>query len=56
MSEPALSASPGLSAWLESRRPLPERAAYLARRYADEPYRLVLSLLAADLGAASPRT
>ena len=43
----------GLSAWLAGRRPLPERAAYLERRYGDEPYRIVLALLAADLGAAS---
>jgi phosphoenolpyruvate carboxylase len=43
----------GLSTWLAGRRPLPERAAYLERRYGDEPYRIVLALLAADLGAAS---
>ena len=42
-----------LAAWLAGRRPLPERAAYLERRYGDEPYRIVLSLLAGDLGAAS---
>jgi phosphoenolpyruvate carboxylase len=39
--------------WLESRRPLPARVAFLAERYASEPYRLALSLLAADLDAAS---
>ena len=42
-----------LAAWLAGRRPLPERAAYLERRYSDEPYRIVLSLLAGDLGVAS---
>ena len=42
-----------LVAWLEARRPLPPRVAYLEERYANEPYRLALSLLAADLEAAS---
>jgi phosphoenolpyruvate carboxylase len=44
---------PALEAWLEARRPFPSRAAYLAERYANEPYRLVLGLLAADLEAAA---
>src|SRR5437867_3498480 len=44
---------PSLARWLEARRPLPEHAAYLEQRYATEPYRLALSLLAADLEAAS---
>jgi phosphoenolpyruvate carboxylase len=44
---------PALVAWLEARRPLPPRVAYLEQRYANEPYRLALSLLAADLEAAS---
>jgi phosphoenolpyruvate carboxylase len=44
---------PSLAGWLEARRPLPEHVAYLEQRYASEPYRLVLSLLAADLEAAS---
>jgi phosphoenolpyruvate carboxylase len=44
---------PALAAWLEARRPLPPHVAYLEERYANEPYRLVLSLLAADLEAAS---
>ena len=44
---------PALAAWLEARRPLPARVAYLAERYAGEPYRLALSLLASDLEAAS---
>jgi phosphoenolpyruvate carboxylase len=42
-----------LAAWLEARRPLPPHVAYLEARYASEPYRLVLSLVAADLEAAS---
>jgi phosphoenolpyruvate carboxylase len=42
-----------LAAWLAGRRPLPERAAYLERRYGAEPYRIALSLLAGDLGAAA---
>jgi phosphoenolpyruvate carboxylase len=45
--------SPSLARWLQSRRPLPEHVAYLEQRYASEPYRLALSLLAADLEAAS---
>ena len=40
-------------AWLDARRPLPAHVAYLEQRYAGEPYRLALSLLAADLEAAS---
>src|SRR5262245_45473893 len=44
---------PALLRWLDSRRPLPERMRYLEARYANEPYRLVLSVLAADLEAAS---
>jgi phosphoenolpyruvate carboxylase len=42
-----------LAAWLESRRPLPPHVAFLEQRYGDEPYRLVLALLAADLEQAS---
>ena len=45
----AVRSPPALSAWLAGRRPLPARVAYLERRYGDEPYRLVLALLAADL-------
>src|SRR5262245_21376436 len=44
---------PALMAWLEGRRPLPARVASLERRYATEPYRLALALLAADLETAS---
>jgi phosphoenolpyruvate carboxylase len=42
-----------LTAWLDTRRPLPAHVAYLEQRYAGEPYRLALSLLAADLESAS---
>ncbi len=44
---------PKLKAWLEARHPLPQHVAFLERRYADEPYRLTLSLLSADLEQAS---
>jgi phosphoenolpyruvate carboxylase len=44
---------PALQAWLDSRRPFPPHAAYLEKRYAAEPYRLIVSLLAADLENAS---
>jgi len=39
--------------WIDARRPFPARSAYLEQRYADEPYRVALSLLADDLQAAS---
>ncbi|HUF91133.1 MAG TPA: phosphoenolpyruvate carboxylase, partial [Candidatus Limnocylindria bacterium] len=42
-----------LQAWLQARRPLPSHVAYLEQRYAEEPYRLALAVLAADLDAAS---
>jgi phosphoenolpyruvate carboxylase len=45
--------SPELTEWIETRRPLPRHVAYIEERYAAEPYRLVLSLLAADLEEAS---
>ncbi len=44
---------PALETWLAARRPLAGHAAYLEARYAAEPYRLILSLVAADLEAAS---
>jgi len=44
---------PALQVWLDARRPLPARVAFLEQRYANEPYRLALALLAADLEAAS---
>jgi len=42
-----------LTDWIESRRPFPRHVAYIEERYVVEPYRLVLSLLAADLAEAS---
>jgi phosphoenolpyruvate carboxylase len=39
--------------WIEKRRPFPPHIAYIEQRYATEPYRLVLSLLASDLAEAS---
>ena len=39
--------------WLEKRHPLPPHVEYIEQRYAAEPYRLILSLLAADLADAS---
>ncbi|MGB7875226.1 MAG: phosphoenolpyruvate carboxylase [Anaerolineales bacterium] len=42
-----------LTDWIDSRRPFPEHVAYIEERYVVEPYRLVLSLLAADLAEAS---
>ncbi|MGH2521721.1 MAG: phosphoenolpyruvate carboxylase, partial [Anaerolineales bacterium] len=44
---------PELLAWLDARRPLPAHVAYLEARYATEPYRLTLALLASDLETAS---
>ena len=52
MSARRLPPHPQLTAWIDSRRPLPKHVAYIEERYA-EPYRLVLSLLAADLADAS---
>lgn len=42
-----------LQKWFERRRPLPPHVAYLEKRYAHEPYRLIISLLADDLAEAS---
>jgi phosphoenolpyruvate carboxylase len=42
-----------LVAWLDKRHPLPPHVEYIQQRYASEPYRLILSLLSADLGEAS---
>jgi phosphoenolpyruvate carboxylase len=44
---------PALQAWLKRHHPLAPHAAYLESRYPDEPYRLVLAQLAADLAEAS---
>ncbi|HEX9012907.1 MAG TPA: phosphoenolpyruvate carboxylase [Anaerolineaceae bacterium] len=42
-----------LRAWLDTRRPFPPHAAQIEKRYPREPYRLILALLAAELGEAS---
>jgi hypothetical protein len=39
--------------WIETRRPFPSHVAYIEKRYATEPFRLILSLLANDLAEAS---
>lgn len=44
---------PELLSWIEKRRPFPAHISYIEERYVNEPYRLVLSLLAADLASAS---
>jgi phosphoenolpyruvate carboxylase len=44
---------PSLMEWIEKRRPFPPHVAYIEHRYAAEPYRLMLSLLANDLAEAS---
>jgi phosphoenolpyruvate carboxylase len=53
LSTPRVPPPADLLAWFESRRPLPDHVAYLEARYANEPYRLALSLLADDLAQAS---
>jgi len=53
ISSDRLPPSPELTEWIEARRPLPPHVAYIEDRYAMEPYRLVLSLLATDLAEAS---
>ncbi len=42
-----------LKRWLEQRKPFPSHISYIKERYATEPYRLALSLLANDLAEAS---
>jgi phosphoenolpyruvate carboxylase len=42
-----------LTEWIEKRRPFPAHVAFIEDRYVNEPYRLVLSLLAEDLANAS---
>ncbi|MBI3241218.1 MAG: phosphoenolpyruvate carboxylase [Chloroflexi bacterium] len=48
-SQHRLPPSADLQSWLEARRPFPAHAADLERQYTAEPYRLIASLLAADL-------
>jgi phosphoenolpyruvate carboxylase len=42
-----------LEKWMEARRPLPTHLAFLEERYSNEPNRLALALLAADLDEAA---
>jgi len=44
---------PALIEWIEKQRPFPPHVAYIEQRYATEPYRLILALLADDLAEAS---
>ena len=44
---------PALIEWIEKRRPFPPHVEYIEQRYATEPYRLILALLANDLAEAS---
>ncbi|MFN8381890.1 MAG: phosphoenolpyruvate carboxylase [Anaerolineales bacterium] len=44
---------PALTNWIDKRRPFSEHVSFIEERYINEPYRLVLSLLSADLGSAS---
>ncbi|HEX5839894.1 MAG TPA: phosphoenolpyruvate carboxylase, partial [Anaerolineales bacterium] len=53
MSDHRLPPPPQLIEWIDARRPLPPHAAYIEQRYVAESYRLILSLLAADLAEAS---
>ncbi len=53
ISSDSITLQPDLQAWLASRLPYPPHAEYLRDRYPDEPFRLILSLLAADLAFAT---
>lgn len=53
LSERQVPPLPQLVDWIEKRRPFPQHASYIQQRYAREPYRLALSLLASDLAEAS---
>jgi phosphoenolpyruvate carboxylase len=53
MSASRIPPPPALVQWIENRRPFPPHAAYIEQRYANEPYRLILDLLAEDLAEAS---
>jgi phosphoenolpyruvate carboxylase len=53
MSDHRLPPPPVLKQWMEARKPLPDHVAYIQERYVAESYRLILSLLAADLAEAS---
>ncbi|MFN8413313.1 MAG: phosphoenolpyruvate carboxylase [Anaerolineales bacterium] len=53
MSSSRVPPPPDLIKWIENRRPFPPHVAYIEQRYANEPYRLMLALLANDLAEAS---
>jgi phosphoenolpyruvate carboxylase len=53
MSSNRVPPSPKLIEWIDRRRPFPPHVVYIEKRYANEPYRLMLSLLANDLAEAS---
>ncbi|MBL8080716.1 MAG: phosphoenolpyruvate carboxylase [Anaerolineales bacterium] len=53
MSSSRVPPPPALLQWIENRRPFPPHVAYIEQRYANEPYRLILALLANDLAEAS---
>ena len=53
VSSKRIAAPPELQRWLDARHPLPPHVAALEGRYAEEPFRLAVALLAADLDAAS---
>lgn len=53
MSANRLAPHPELAQWIEKRRPLPPHVQFIEQRYGAEPYRLIVSLLAADLSDAS---
>ncbi len=53
MSSSRVPPPPALLKWIENRRPFPPHVAYIEQRYANEPYRLMLALLANDLAEAS---
>ena len=53
VSSRSISMPSDLQAWLAARHPFPKHVQFLEGRYADEPFRLLLALLAADLAEAS---
>ncbi|MBL8102201.1 MAG: phosphoenolpyruvate carboxylase [Anaerolineales bacterium] len=53
MSSRLVPPSQALTDWIDKRRPFSEHVSFIEERYTNEPYRLVLSLLSADLAKAS---
>jgi phosphoenolpyruvate carboxylase len=53
MSDHRLPPPEQLTQWIEARRPFPPHVAFIEGRYVSETYRLILSLLAAELAEAS---